>query len=95
MATADAWEQRYKLLLKYTHEWKVRDDLKVIANGCDRNVELRLGQRTNEPPGSLHRWSWRTTQRNVSTMRELAEALLVACDFVEQTNPTWAKARLP
>jgi NADPH-dependent 7-cyano-7-deazaguanine reductase QueF len=37
------------------------------------------------------REQYHTTQRNVTTMRELAAAILATCDFVEHCNPAWAE----
>lgn len=73
---SDAWKQLDDLQRKYTQEIEVRRDLVVTALGTERGVRLTLGARS--------------TQRNVSTMRELAQALLEACAFVEDANPEWA-----
>ncbi len=90
-STIDAWEQRHHLMIEYTQEWEVRSDLKVTAQGCDRCVQLAVGLGVPHP-----KFPWMQkfhyTQRNVDTMRELAGALLAACDLVEKANPTWAEA---
>lgn len=85
----DAWKQHFDLLEQFTQSREVRPDLKVIAHACDRTVSLHLGT-PNDSHRSLIRYHWKSTQRNVRTMRELAHALLDACDFVEASNPVWA-----
>lgn len=85
---ADAWKQHHDLLERFTRRFEPRNDLAVVAHACDRSVELSLGTPRNGR--SLLRYNWHSTKRNVRTMRELAEALLAACDFVEEMNPTWA-----
>lgn len=86
----DAWKQHYDLLDKFTQDWKPRPDLLVQALAWDRTVRLSLrGERVG--PGTVGPYSWKSTQRNISTMRELARDILAACDFVEQSNPTWTE----
>lgn len=85
----DAWQQLYDLISEYTREWRPRDDLHVIAHATDRCVEFILWDQ-KPPAGSLEMRRYRSTKRNVGTMRELAEAILDACDFVEESNPEWA-----
>lgn len=89
----DAWKQYRDLLDKYTREREIRADLRVLAHACDRSVEFRLGERRerSHPSSLVSPYTWHTTKRNVDTMRELAYALLDACDFVDASNPTWAK----
>lgn len=85
----DAFKKLLRLYEENTREWLPRPDLKVEALGCDRNVRLSLGTPVQDPL-DIRRYSWHSTQRNVSTFRELAEAILAACDFVEAVNPAWA-----
>lgn len=91
----DAWKQHHDLLEKYTQEWTPRVDLKVWAHATDRAVEIEVGERrVPEPEGltKLTKWIWHGSgQRNVGTMRELAHAILEACDFVDESNPVWAE----
>lgn len=84
----DAWLQHDELLNKYTMEWEVRDDLHVVALACDRTVRFDL--RHAPPKDEWGMGSWYSTQRNVGTMRELAAAIIEACDFVDASNPQWA-----
>lgn len=88
----DAWEQVADLEEKYTEEVEVRRDLVVTALGLERGVMFTLIE-TDHDYDTLDKRHYRhhSTQRNVSTMRELAQALLDACDFVEQANPVWAQ----
>lgn len=87
----DAWKQLDDLEEKYTKEVEVRPDLVVTALGLERGVMFTLLE-TDHDYDTLDKRHYRhhSTQRNVSTMRELAQALLDACDFVEQANPKWA-----
>jgi hypothetical protein len=82
----DAWKQEHDLHEKFTKEWDVRPDLSVVALACDRTVRFDLRYSDDGP---LKMGRWHSTQRNVGTMRELANALLDACDFVEASNPKW------
>lgn len=86
----DAWQQLHDLLDKYTKEWEVRPDLKVVARATDRTVDFQLGRMRKGwlDIETIH-FDYGTT-RNIHTMRELAQALLDACDFVEGCNPKWA-----
>jgi len=86
LTAMDAWKQEYELIKKYSTSVDVRPDLRVVALGCDRVVQFSLAY----PPDEHGMRRWHTTTRNVGTMRELAHALLEACDFVERANPTWA-----
>ena len=90
----DAWKQQDDLLRRFTKEWKVRADLRVTAHATERGVELEVGELREDYRGSLDirgRFIWHSTdKRNVSTMRELANTLLAACDFVDESNPKWA-----
>lgn len=90
----DAWKQYDNLYCKYTQEWNPRPDLKIIAHGLGRDVEIQIGER-REPNSDkwapLGKFIWHSAgPRNVSTMRELAQSLLDACDFVDESNPKWA-----
>lgn len=88
---SDAWEQLYDLQKKYTKEVEVRHDLLVVALGLERAVMLTLVETDHDKDAlDKRRHRYHSTQRNVSTMRELAQALLDACDFVDQSNPVWA-----
>jgi hypothetical protein len=87
----DAWKRMYELLKDNSTETDVRPDIKVEALGCDRAVRLSLRYYKGDDPMSLANEKWADTGlRNVSTMRELANALLAACDFVDSVNPEWA-----
>jgi hypothetical protein len=86
----DAWKQWNDIYDAHYEEWEVRADLKVEALGVERAVRLSLGERRNDDH-PVYKWKWKRVQRNVSTMRELAEAILAACDSVERSNPIWAK----
>jgi hypothetical protein len=92
----DAWKQLDDLQRKYTKEVEVRSDLVVTALGLERGVRVTLIQ-TNYGQDPLHkrRHQYHSTQRNVSTMREFAQALLDACDFVDSANPGWASQSGP
>ena len=89
--SGDAWQQRADLLDRFHEEWNVRHDLRVEALACDRGVRLGLAYPRTGDPFDMR--EWHTTQRNVGTMRELAQALLAACDFVDAANPEWADRR--
>lgn len=87
----DAWEQYSDIRIANTHTWQVRRDLRVIAKGVDRGVALAVGA---VPYKGLFGTSYLPVierDGNVRTMRELAYALLAACDAVEAANPTWAE----
>src|SRR5258708_6177238 len=84
----DAWRQEYELLGRFTKEWEVRHDLRVVGLACERTVRLDVAFGENPKFSMMPNWHY--NQRNVSTMRELANALLAACDFVDQSNPVWA-----
>lgn len=86
----DAWHQHYALVGKYTKEWEVRKDIKVLALACDRSIRFTLVEHDYTKDGS-GRERWHSTQRGVQTMRQLAHVLLAACDFVEESNPEWAR----
>ena len=84
----DAWKQMQDLVDRYSQDWEVRRDIRVVALACERGVRLEIAA---GPPDDLGMRHWADTgKRNVSTMRELAQALLDACDFVDEANPTWA-----
>lgn len=88
----DAWKQKHDLLDKYTITTDVRNDLRVMALACDRNVVVAIAKvdytKATFEKGYL---AWQSSgPRNVSTMREFANAILEACDFVDASNPTWA-----
>lgn len=84
----DAWRQAHELHQRFTTKVDVRADLRVMAHACDRTVSFGLGYERTDFGG----WRFHTTKRNVGTMRELANALLDACDFVEESNPEWTEA---
>lgn len=94
----DAWKKYYDLLEKFTKKYEPRPDLCVTARAHERCVEIEIGvwdrKATNffDPPGKpTGKYIWTSAgKRNVSTMRELAQALLDACDFVDENNPVWA-----
>lgn len=72
-------------------EVDVRHDIVVAALGLDRAVMLTFRETDHDKDAlDKRRYRYHTTQRNVSTMRELAQALLDACDFVDESNPVWA-----
>lgn len=89
----DAWVQLYELRERFTLKAEIRADLRVTAHACSRAVEVAIA----EIDGTKDRWAmdrirWQSSgPRNVGTMRELAQALLDACDFVDQSNPEWAE----
>lgn len=85
----DAWEQFQDLRKKFTQEVEVRKDIVVTARALDRGVELRLRDKDWHDKGPVGH-SIATGPRNIKTMRELAQAILDACDFVESSNPEWA-----
>lgn len=85
----DAWKQHNDLVNKFTARWAVRNDLVVTAKAYDRSVELSVSEYIDSDL-TLNK-KWHVTRRNVGTMRELAQALEDACDFVEKHNPEWAK----
>lgn len=86
----DAWLQFEELLGEFTYSCWIRSDINVIGHGTDRSVELILTKEIpgRQPPNNVDRHT--TGKRSVHTMRELAEALTAACDFVEDVNPEWA-----
>lgn len=89
----DAWKQLSDLRDRFTRTWEIRSDIEVTALAHNRNVRLRLGKWSFNKMKSDPRDFTpepQITDRNVGTMRELAEALLAACDFVEKSNPSWA-----
>lgn len=87
----DAWKKLFDLWEENGKTFEVRDDLVVQALGPDRSVRLTMYEHTT--PGDEHDFKRRyiATDRNISTMRELAQALLDACDFVEACNPHWTE----
>lgn len=93
----DAYQQKSELYKKYSKDWNVRQDLAVRANGTDRSVTLRVGYIEDSPKflGSGNTPKGKDGRaiitRNVITMRELAQAILDACDFVDGVNPKWAQ----
>ncbi len=93
MTDKDAWLQLSELTAQFTTEKRVRADIEVTALAHKRAVKLTLWADRNPDVDSHYTGStWRTTgPRNVSTMREVAQALLDACDFVDACNPEWAK----
>ncbi len=91
MPTKDAWKQVSDLWAKFSKRWEIRNDLKVTALGPDRAVRLEVGISSKMDPRRLVGGGHAVTTRNVITMRELGEALIAACDFVDEVNPEWAK----
>lgn len=87
----DAWKQLKELHEQYTREWEVRPDLAVTALGTDRGVRLGVRYHAGNPR-ELDMPKWHFRSGNVETMRELAQALLTACDFVDKANPEWSAA---
>lgn len=86
----DAWKQLSDLQDRFTRTWEIRHDLEVVALAHKRNVRLVMGDYTPAAldPAGIERGF--ITDRNVSTMREFALAILDACHFVEESNPRWA-----
>lgn len=84
----DAWKKADAVRRLNTKTWEIRADIRIAARATDRGVELTLIQEDKSGFGIPRFHS--TGPRNISTMREVAEALLEACDFVEEKNPTWA-----
>ncbi len=86
----DAWEQLATLVNRFTTRTQVREDIEVVARATERGVELILWDLPKKPFGLKTDYST-THKRNVSTMRELAQAIIDACDFVDESNPEWAE----
>jgi hypothetical protein len=84
----DAWRKLDKLLGRFTRRWEPRKDITVTAHATDRAVELTL----YETRSGLQRPYMSTGRRNVGTLRELANCINAACDFVEASNPGWTNA---
>lgn len=91
----DAWQQLQDLHNQFTKEILVRKDIRVRGLALDRSVELGLGHEEKGVLPTTKFMRFETTQRNISTMRELANAILDACDFVEGCNPQWAAQPKP
>ncbi len=83
----DAWKKYCDLCDEYSTYTEVRPDIHVRAIAYNRGVELIVFDGVIP----LNRSFQSTGKRNISTMRELAKALNDACDFVEESNPEWAK----
>jgi hypothetical protein len=77
----DSWEKADAVRRLSTKTYEIRHDIRVEAHGVERGVRVILKGDVDTGP------------RNVSTMRELALAILDACDFVEEKNPRWAARR--
>lgn len=73
--TPDAYQQLIAIQQKFIKNWKTRPDLEVTALAHERGIKVYTTDR----------------RHNVSTMREFAQSILEACDFVEESNPDWAK----
>jgi hypothetical protein len=83
----DAWRKYDNLVNELSTYTEVRGDIHIHAIAYNRGVELIV---FSGPVADMKR-KWQSTgKRNVSTMRELAQALNDACDFVESNNPKWA-----
>ena len=87
----DAWRKSDVVFRENTKEWKVRADLRVEALGTERSVRLTMIKERPGARSSLEPKQHHFTERNLLTMRELAQALLDACDYVESVNPCWAQ----
>jgi hypothetical protein len=81
----DAFRQYHDLLDKFTTVTEIRNDIIVHAYAWNRSVELEIFENPQNTAYSS------TGKRNVGTMRELAQALNDACDFVEASNPKWTE----
>lgn len=93
----DAWKQYSELVEKFTTSTDVRTDISVTGRAWDRSVEVQLAKIDyTKDEFDLRRKTWFSSKpRNVSTMRELAYAILEACDFVDDNNPKWASNPKP
>lgn len=89
-APDDAWKQHADLMERFTQRTEVRDNLIVTAHGTKRGVEVTLVETIPGAPELANKIYHSTGRRNVATMRQLAQALNDACDFVESVNPRWA-----
>lgn len=87
--TWDAWKKADAIRKLNTKTWEIRSDIRVDAMGIDRGVRVTLIHKNAAHPLDIPRWH-STGSRSTSTMRELAQAILDACDFVEEKNPKWA-----
>lgn len=85
----DAWKQYIDIVDKFTSKHVVRSDLHVYGLAHERVVRFCLRYKDL---GDYRMGLWHETTRNVKTMRELAQALLDACDFVDAQNPGWASS---
>lgn len=90
----DAWKKYYDLLDEYTRSYEVRADIEVTALAWDRGVEVTLREKIDANKFGREWDEISTGKRNVSTMREFANAILEACDFVDDSNPGWASNRV-
>lgn len=86
----DAWKQMDELLERYTKRTDVRPDITVVAHATQRGVELIVWDDPALNPLSKRGYK-STGKRNVGALRELAQAINDACDFVQQSNPEWAE----
>lgn len=87
----DAWKKADAVRRLNTKTWELRADIRVDAKATERGVELTLYKdMPGTTGGPLNRTWINTGARNIDTMRELAQAILEACDFVEERNPAWA-----
>lgn len=84
----DAWKQLHELWDKFSTRVDVRNDLRVEALGPDRAVRVSIAY-PQQKAHEIRRWHT-SMPRNVGTMRELAQAIIDACDFVDAVNPKWA-----
>ena len=87
----DAWFQKDQLLKRTTKKIEVRSDLIVTAVASDRRVDLTIVKEVLSKDFAPKNKSYTVRQANTATMRELAQAIIDACDFVEDQNPEWSK----
>jgi hypothetical protein len=80
------------LVERFTTETEVRSDIVVQAQACERAIKVTLieADYSKGPLDKGRRQYHSTGLRNVSTMRDLAQAILDACDFVDASNPAWS-----
>lgn len=89
----DAWQKLDAIHRLNTKTWEIRAGIRITGEATERGVRITL---IEDVPGAVRfgvgsKRYQDTGPRNVSTMREVAQAILDACDFVEAKNPEWAK----